>query len=161
VSLKEGFATALRRLAGKKKQAAGAVKPTALTAAKGAFPQGSAKTAPSGEGAPPGSSAEGKASAGGAAPKGTAEGKYPAGGKLPQGTAGTKVPEGFRGSIPQTARKRDGNAVWREPSSPAFTQGEAVPLAGPPIDRARELSELLRVQRRLRPTAGEFGEEVL
>ncbi len=46
-------------------------------------------------------------------------------------------------------------------SASAFSQGEAVVLAGPPADRARELSELLRVQRRLRPSAGEFGEEVV
>ena len=34
-------------------------------------------------------------------------------------------------------------------------------LGGPPGDPARELSELLRVQRRMGSTIGDFGEEVL
>ncbi len=66
--------------------------------------------------------------------------------------------------MPQSAQGRGEGGRWQAVAGapvPAFSQGEAVVLAGPPADRARELSELLRVQRRLRPSAGEYGEEVV
>ena len=50
----------------------------------------------------------------------------------------------------------------REHRQPAFSSRvEEIPLTAPPADPARELSELLRLQRRMAPNATGFGEEVL
>lgn len=162
MSRKSGLAGLLERLAGKKRQVFQAVKAPALPAAKGEPPAGSGKTAPAGEGkTPAGSAGKSPVPSGGTAPRGTSGGKAPSSGAAPRGTA--EVSWEFRGNQPQTAQGRGGGETRQAApfSAPAFSQGEAVTLAGPPADRARELSELLRVQRRLRPSAGEFGEEVV
>jgi len=50
----------------------------------------------------------------------------------------------------------------REHRQPAFSSRvEEIPLTAPPADPARELSELLRLQRRMAPNATGFGGEVL
>ena len=112
---------------------------------EGALPEGSSRGAPAGRGrmpqaAPPPNRRP-------AAPKGSAEG----------------FPERLRGEVAGSAEA----APRREGAFPKAGQvgfsvtTEEFSLAGPPADRARELSELLRVQRRLLPNAGGFGEEVL
>ncbi len=162
---KSGLAALLERLGGKKGQASQAVRARATPAAKEAFPAKSGKSAPGGGGKGPAASA-GKTPIppAGQAPRGTAgEWKAPGSGPLPRGTA-ERASGTFQGAMPQSAQGRGEKGRWRAAAGapvPAFSQGEAVVLAGPPADRARELSELLRVQRRLRPSAGEYGEEVV
>lgn len=150
------------------------------------MPKGSAGESPraGSGGAMPSGSAEGVSSgAGGAMPSGSAEGGSQAAfrGAAPGGSAGERtsarldgaVPKGSaegvslsvpRGAMPGgSSSQGEGlrRAVPSEERGAVFSQGESVVLAGPPRDPARELSEVLRLQRRMRPSAGAFGEEVL
>lgn len=152
-------------------------KKTAAPAA-GKLPGGSAGTAPRGTGGP---APKGSAAALPGRLDKTAASTRPSPGKdrpLPKGSGakgkevkrppalpGSSVPEGGK-SLPalpksswQTAPKPEGTRPGT--GGGTFLATEELPLTGPPQDPARQLSELLRVQRRMSPGAERFGEEVL
>jgi len=100
-----------------------------------------------------------------AVPKGTGEtapGKLRAAGAKGSAEA---APERGRGALPRSSWQtapRAGAPRRRDAGGGGFSAvTEEVELSGPPADPARQLSELLRVQRRMNPSAGVFGEEVL
>ena len=67
------------------------------------------------------------------------------------------MPKGSWQSLPQA-----GTGRRTETGGGSFsTLTEEIALTGPPRDPARELSELLRTQRRMNPSATSFGEDVL
>lgn len=163
----------------------------AAAAKGGKIPQGSSKTASGGGGKAPGTSTETAPKGGGPVPKASgealprgSEGALPEGssrgapagrGRMPQAapppnrlpaapkSSAEGSPARLRGEVAGSAgaAPRRG-AVPTPPGQAGFSvTTEEFSLAGPPADRARELSELLRVQRRLLPNAGGFGEEVL
>ena len=168
---KSGLAALLERLGGKKGQASQAVRARATPAAKETFPAKSGKSAPGGGGKGPAASA-GKTPIppAGQAPRGTAgEGKAPGSGPLPRGTA-ERASGTFQGAMPQSAQGRGEKGRWR--AAVEANRRILTPLWRELLEEGRqdgsiqteytrELSELLRVQRRLRPSAGEYGEEVV
>ena len=113
-------------------------------------------------------------------PSGTAKRPVPDAASVPKGT-GTATPgrlqtADVKGSA-QAAAQRNRSAMptssWQSlpqaggPRQPETVGGsfsaltEEIALTGPPRDPARELSELLRAQRRMNPSATSFGEDVL
>ena len=113
----------------------------------GAFPEGSGAGAPSLRGE---------------APRGAGGSEVPLGGEMPGGAAAGAA--GFsgmevRGTAEGTGSFSGGELPGR--GGGFAVQEEVLPLGGPPEDGARALSELLRFQRRMGSTAGDFGGEVL
>lgn len=142
------LAKLLRRLFGPREEtAAQAVPEKEQQLPGGELPQGSGASAPS---------------AGGGMPPGAAGIGAPSGGEMPgSAAAGTAAFSGgtVRGSAEGAAGLSGGELPGRGAGFEA--REEVLPLAGPPEDGARLLSELLRFQRRMGSTVGEFGEEVL
>ena len=72
--------------------------------------------------------------------------------------------EGFRGEYPGWARG-EGLGGGRFPAGAGGAgmaeASAAAVLAGPMEDGARALAEVLRAQRRMSPTVGSYGEDVL
>ena len=62
--------------------------------------------------------------------------------------------EGKRTAQAEAGARRGGAAVW-------IGLAAAAVLAGPMEDGARALAEVLRAQRRMSPTVGSYGEDVL
>lgn len=142
------LAKLLRRLFGPKEEpAAGVLPPERQQLPGGELPRGSGASAPS---------------AGGGMPPGAAGFGAPSGGEMPgSALAGAAAFSGgtVRGSAEGMAGLSGGELPGRGAGFEA--REEVLPLAGPPEDGARLLSELLRFQRRMGSTVGEFGEEVL
>lgn len=136
------------------------------TAPKGAaaFPKGSAKNASASAAKMPEGSAKRPAAAS-AAPKGTAE-AVPGRIRTAQAKGSVQtVPEKLKTAAPggslRSAPKSGGPRLPESGGGRFSVLAEEVILTGPPADEARQLSELLRVQRRMNPGAETYGEEVL
>lgn len=185
MKLRERLAAALKKLTGR--SAAAVLKGTAGQSAdrgprakKTAAPKTSGETAPkSAAKMPEGSVAKRPSSAAGI-PKGTAQTTATATSAVPKGTAeavpgrmktaqpkgstqmapekpGAAMPAGSAQTVPRSVGPRQ-----RPSGGGGFSVlTEEVALTGPPVDQARHLSELLRVQRRMNPGAETYGEEVL
>lgn len=116
----------------------------------GGMPEGAEKGAPQAGGQQPGT-------AGGGPPGGELPGGAEPVGALPGGQApeGTSLRQAGAGESLSHSSRRLERVGW------TMEAEELLVLGGPPGDPARELSELLRVQRRMGSTVGDFGEEVL
>ena len=119
-------------------------------------PKSSGVTAPKLESKPSKSSTTTAPRSGGKTPKTAAPAPPKAPAKSGTGGKAPSLPPGSGDKLPAPLPDR------REHRQPAFSSRvEEIPLTAPPADPARELSELLRLQRRMAPNATGFGEEVL